>query len=135
MAPGESALRNLDSIITASTELIREAFEAGRNAGRAEADDLRAKMAALISVDVATPLPLRATTMVVSSGDRATQGSVKPTIAKLIAESAAGMTPGEIIEVTGFKPNSVRGTLWTLMHDGAIVKREGRWHSAPPSDL
>jgi DNA-binding IclR family transcriptional regulator len=43
------------------------------------------------------------------------------------------MTSQEIATLTGFKPNSVRGTLWTLGNEGLAVKRGGRWYPAPSS--
>jgi len=134
-------LRTLDSIIAASANalqpLIQEAFEAGRNAGRAEADDLRAKMAALISVGQSSPPAVAVSRGVttVASDERATQGSVKPKIAKLIADSGtSGLTPGEITHITGFKANTVRGTIWTLGREGSIVKRGSRWYPRPVPD-
>lgn len=135
-------MRTLDSIIAASAEafqpLLQEAFEAGRSAGRAEADDLRAKMAALISVGQSLP-PVVAVSpgAGATTGDlgRAIQGSVKPRIAKLIADSGtSGVTPSEITYITGFKANTVRGTIWTLGQEGSIVKRGSRWYPRPVPD-
>ena len=74
--------------------------------------------------------------MVASDGHRATQGSVKPTIAKMIAEHETdGLTPGEITHQTGFKANTVRGTIWTLGQEGSIVKRGSRWYPQPSPNI
>ena len=123
-------MRDLDTIVSASALLIREAFEAGRHAGRAEASaDLKAKLADFLSSGQGAPSTESPGRAVMSSDERATQGSVKPKIVQLVAESAAtGTTATEITNRTGFKPNTVRGTLWTLGHEGSIFKRAGRWY-------
>jgi hypothetical protein len=128
----EPILHTLENIIAASAEAVREAFELGRNVGRTEASaDLRAKIDDLLSAGQNAPAAPSSDRSAVSSDGRATQGSVKPTIARMIAESGTdGLTAGKIIDITGFKPNSVRGTLWGLGHDGSIVKRAGRWYPA-----
>ena len=140
-------MRTLDSIISAATEtlrpLLQEAFEAGRDVGREEATaDLKSKIVGLLSAgqnasqDAAEPVV--APDLDVTSDKRATQGSVKPTIIRMIVEAAkAGLTTNEITKLTGFKLNSVRGTLWTLGKEGLAVKREGRWYPADnePSQL
>ncbi len=59
---------------------------------------------------------------------RATQGSVKPTIERMIVEAeSAGVTLEEIISLTEFKPNTVRGTLWKICLEGLATKRGRRW--------
>jgi hypothetical protein len=132
------AVRTLDSIIAASAEalrpLLREAFEAGRAEASA---DLKAKIADLLSVGQSTPssIPSPGRAAPVYSNGRAAQGSIKPMIAKIIVESTTdGLTPGEITHRTGFKPNTVRGTIWTLGQEGAIVKRGNRWYSSSLPD-
>lgn len=132
-------MRDLNDIISASTgalgALLQEAFEAGRALGRTEAAaDLKAKISGLLGSDVASvtgtvAAPVsRTVEPSVSSEKRATSGSVKPTIARIIAEAVdTGLTTEEVVTITGFKPNSVRGTLWGLGNDGLAVKREGRW--------
>jgi len=131
-------VRTLDIIISSSAEaqrsLLREAFEAGRAMGREEAAaDLRAKISGLLGSDIAvvtatvTPATVSAAPPV-GSDKRATSGSVKPTITRIIAEAAeAGLTTEDVVSTTGFKPNSVRGTLWALGNEGIAVKRNGRW--------
>lgn len=130
-------MRTLESIISEAAEsqqaAIREAFEAGRAIGQQAADDLREKLAELLSVNqtgrTAHPDPVEPApkTKAETPKKRAPTGSVKPAIVKVIAESPKGVTADEIVGLTGFKPNSVRGTLWTLNNEGTIVKRQGRW--------
>ncbi len=137
-------MRDLDDIINGSLDalapLLTEAFESGRNAGRREAeDDLRAKLAGLFTapqvlipptepaatrspaqpfeIEHDIPLPPR----------RASPGSVRPVITKLIEATVFGLTVDEITAQTGIKPNSVRGTLWTLGNEGMAEKVNGKW--------
>jgi predicted Rossmann fold nucleotide-binding protein DprA/Smf involved in DNA uptake len=100
--------------------------------GREEASaDLKAKIAGLLSGEPPKTIKLVASDLLVGSDKRAVSGSVKPTIERMIAESGRkGVTAEEILKATGFKPNSVRGTLWTLGSNGFAVKRNGRWVSA-----
>jgi hypothetical protein len=140
-------LRTLDSIIAASAEalrpLLQEAFEAGRGVGRGEAAaDLKAKIVGLLSIadQSATTdteeLIITPDLAAVASNGRAAQGSVKPTIARMIVDGAqAGVTSEEITTRTGFKPNTVRGTLWTLGNEGLAVKRGGRWYPVDGDQL
>lgn len=139
----------LDSIISASSEalrpLIEEAFELGRDAGRSEASaEMKAKLADLLSDNHRATPPVAASAVVSpiapatraadTSDKRAKPGSVRPAIMQMIADTDAGVTSEEIVKATGFKPNSVRGTLWTLGHEGLAVKRGNRWYSPPRGD-
>lgn len=114
--------------------MLTDAFEAGRAIGREEASaDLRAKIEGLLSVGHGRPPEVSKTAVKTESksnksSKRAVSGSVRPTIAKLIIDSGkAGMSQDEIAEQTGFKHNSIRGTLWSLGNDKLAVKRDGRW--------
>jgi hypothetical protein len=131
---GDNIVRSLEAIISTASETLRplleQAFEAGRKAGREEATlDLRAKIDGVLSVPHTVPINPAAPkpTVVTPSSKRASSGSVKPTIAQMIEKATAGLTAGEIGAATNFKPNSIRGTLWTLGNDKLIVKRHGRW--------
>jgi hypothetical protein len=108
---------DLDKIISASSEtlrpLIEKAFELGYDAAVAE---MKTKLADL------TPLNPNE-----ESSGRAKSGSVKPAIRQMIVETNVGLTLDEIVKATGFKPNSVRGTLWTLSREGLAVKHKNRW--------
>ncbi len=65
-----------------------------------------------------------------TSDERATPGTVKPTIIKLLSQHPDGLTTKQITNMTGIKPNSVRGTLWTLQQEGAASKSEGGLYRA-----
>lgn len=41
------------------------------------------------------------------------------------------MTTAEIVSHTGFKHNSVRGTLWTLAQERLVAKNGMRWVATP----
>jgi hypothetical protein len=128
---GDNIVRDLQAIISTASEALRplleQAFEAGRKAGREEAAlDLRAKIDGVLSIPHAAPIRPAAPRPAVASSKRASSGSVKPAIAEMIKNAANGLTANEIAAATNFKPNSIRGTLWTLGNEGLIVKRSGR---------
>ncbi len=123
---------------------LSEAFEAGRAAGRQEGvAEVKAKLAGLLddggpevtraiaaSANVTHALPAwLGPGPKTQSGGRAPPNSVKPTIVKLVHD-APGLTREEIATRTGFKFNSVRGTLWTLSNEGIIEQRDGRYFPA-----
>jgi hypothetical protein len=130
-------MRDIKSIVSEAIEtlhpLLEEAFEAGRTVGRQEAAaELKTKIAAVLAPDLLTgalsdlklpPMPKAAS----DDATRVTPGTVKPTILRLIRESGRGLTTQEITTRTGFKPNSVRGTLWTLRKEGAVVHKGDHW--------
>lgn len=64
-------------------------------------------------------VPSRAITL---DDERAAPGTVKPAILKLIKEHPDGLSKSQIVNLTGIKPNSVRGTLWSLNQEGVIGK-------------
>jgi hypothetical protein len=144
-------MRSIDDIIAEVAAvigpLLRETFEAGREAGARETtaamkaklleavDSLNVADAALNTVLGVTPTladePPAPQVLEEAAAIRATPGTVKPTIERLIASAPNGITTEEILAKTGFKANSVRGTLWTLNNDQAIEKRGDRWFRRP----
>ena len=144
-------MRQLDEIASDVPGLIQpllsEAYEAGRKAGYQEASAaLKAKLFGVLkdgSDEVALPTessflseggsvsgdePDSALTMSDrTTPRRATPGSVKPAILKYLSDSRGGLSVDDIVTATGFKPNSVRGTLWTLGNEGSASKRLGKW--------
>lgn len=128
--------RTIDQIKASASasfdQLLSEAFEAGRVIGRGEAaSELRNKLADFLDVEPVAAGPI---IMEHQAGGRATPGSVKPTILNLIIENP-GLSQDEIQQKTGFKPNSVRGTLWTLSaQDKAIHKVSGYWYPGPEKE-
>ncbi|MDR3449417.1 MAG: hypothetical protein P4M15_06685 [Alphaproteobacteria bacterium] len=136
-------MRNIQEILSGGSAvleaMLREAFEAGKAEAAAE---MRAKMAAMIdsvagavaaNVSAIPPYPptVTMTSAIPYPEPRAAPGTVKPTILRLIEESVFfGMSTDELIAKTGFKPNSVRGTVSALQSDNAIYKEGDRWFSA-----
>lgn len=57
---------------------------------------------------------------------------VKDAIVSLISGSN-GMTTGDIIDATGFKPASVNSTLMGLKKDGKATKEDKLWIMTPPT--
>jgi DeoR/GlpR family transcriptional regulator of sugar metabolism len=58
---------------------------------------------------------------------KAPPGTVRPAIVKMI-EQSPGVSTEQILAATGFKENSVRGTLSTLHKEGKITRNaQGYW--------
>lgn len=124
--------------------LLRRAFEAGRVVGRQDAIGvMRARLMQVVDLDVRdidraesqlnepeTVEQMAVMMPALSEAARASPGSVKPTILRFVAEHP-GMTTAQIQAGTGLKPNSVRGTLWTLGTENAIHRVFGKWY--PPA--
>lgn len=141
----------LDEAAAQQERLLTEAFEAGRALGRREASaKLKARLFGLLSDDgsddsVALGGPqeffandgFAGVDVAGSDGQehdrRAPPGSVKPAIAKLVGERP-GLTTEEVTNATGFKKNSVRGTLWLLSTEEQVERREGRWYPVAQKD-
>ncbi len=137
-------MRDIENIIedgvAALERLLREAFDAGIAHGHQWAkDELRARVDSVFNE---TP-PQPETHVLTAKGGlfsvsgvraeatitRAAPGTVKPTIIRLIQEANPhGISTDDLIENTGFKPNSVRGTVSTLQAEGIISKIENKWH-------
>jgi hypothetical protein len=143
-------MRRLSDILSdgsASIEvLLKEAFEAGKAEAAAE---MRAKMTAVLdsvagSADASRNTPSGVSprlavaivaddimSRVAAPERRAVPGTVKPEIIRLIRESGSeGVSTEDLISRTGFKPNSVRGTVSTLQLEHTIQKMGNRWVSA-----
>jgi hypothetical protein len=119
--PGLAKLADSAAANTAS--LIREAYEMGR-------EDMRKELLTLLYPS--RPQGADASKIVAHDADnaRATKappGTVRPAILKLI-EEGSGVSTERILAETGFKENSVRGTLSTLHRERKIARNaEGYW--------
>jgi hypothetical protein len=143
-------VRRITDILADATKgldvLFNEAFQAGRACGRQEASkELQTKLAAVFELRDLTGasvpvIPTEPTTAVPKEPikiekdvppppRRAPLGSVKPAILRALEEHP-GLTTAQIEEITGQKPNSVRGTLWTLSARDKVIERrsDGRWY-------
>lgn len=107
--------------------LLREAFDAGVVAGR---EDVRRQLEGFFSATspLGEPEIVPAGRTIAPIVARAAPGTVKPTILQRIKDAKAiGLTTEELIEQTGFKANSVRGTVSTLQAEGMIQRMGNRW--------
>jgi hypothetical protein len=133
---------DFEEIVAATSETfriaLRRAYDAGRDAGKAEAAaDLRSRMMRVLdlgaSVGAENVIAAVQTGWVVPDGpwsgsDRALPGSVKPAITKAVMNHPEGLTTEQVRKLTGAKANTVRGTLWTLSTtEGIIERRDGKW--------
>jgi hypothetical protein len=132
--------------------LLEEAYSAGMADGRRQAaNEFRSKIDSALRTALAEGEPSpslitaprqkapRQSATESEAETRATPGTVKPTILNLIRSSPHGLTTREIEEQTGFKHNSVRGTVWALHSRDQLIARSGdRWVDAknetPPAD-
>ncbi len=109
---------------------VDAAYEAGRAEGRREAlAELQTHLGLFWKDAAENPAkPESSFTVGVALGQaRATPGSVKPMVERMLLDAENGLTPVEIAERTGFKYNSVRGTLWALGKEGFAISQSGRW--------
>jgi hypothetical protein len=121
----------LADITAALRPFMRELYDAGRQTG---GDDVRAALSHFLHHVPAAdedimPMPERSDTeiaAVVATEGRAAPGSVKPAILNAIRQSP-GVTIADIRARTGAKPNSVRGTLWTLQKEELIERKGARY--------
>jgi hypothetical protein len=140
----------LETIIQSAEASIRRlliaAFEAGEKTGReTAAKELASEMAGFVA-NISKSLGRAPDAALASDGDRsrrqtshppvmadrAAPGSVKPVILKIIKHSeGTGKTLREIERETGFKYNSVRGTLWQLQQNGEIEKVGDEYRARP----
>ncbi|WP_375463060.1 hypothetical protein [uncultured Methylobacterium sp.] len=141
--PDDDKFRSLlDRLNHAHSVELDAAFERGREAGRQETfAGIKTKLAAwsdlVAEISSVADNGLNISDEAVAeeidvlaaeAGVRAPPGSVKPIIANLIGERPGLMTV-DIRRITKIKPNSIRGTLWTLSaQDKIIERREGRWY-------
>jgi hypothetical protein len=123
------SVATIENILSRATQDLRELLEEAFESGRA---DMKRELATFLSGDTA-----RMTMTVGPAADtegRAPSGTVKPGIKALIANASDGITASEIIEMTGFKENSVRGTLSALKADGFAERRGDLWFMSQRKD-
>lgn len=119
----------------AMRDLLAEAYELGREVGRQEATNL---LMTRFQEFVLQPLPspTSAAARPVDPAyvepeepeERAAPGTVKPVIHQLVVSSKTGITMADIERQTGFKSNTVRGTLYALKREGFVDKEGDHWY-------
>jgi hypothetical protein len=117
----------------AATDALRRAYDVGFRAGERYAKDtIRQKLG---SIFLEADIEARATTTADLSADdaatvadsaRAAPGSIKPRILHMVSDTP-GITNKKIEDASGIKPNTVRGTLWTLTQEGKVERRGKGW--------
>jgi len=117
------SVANIENILSRATQDLRELLEEAFEAGRA---DMKRELATFLS-GADTALIKGTVGPTVDTEGRAPSGTVKPGIKTLIENACNGITAAEIIEKTGFKENSVRGTLSALKADGFAERRGDLW--------
>lgn len=132
-------MTDIDKISKGLTEAMRAhlmaAYQAGFRDGEAQAaHDLRLRVAKMLGE---TPRPVthhleakgvESRSEVGQPDMRVSPGTVKPAILKLVQETPGGLSQEMIESLTGFKHNSVRGTLWNLANEGMIRRNDdGRY--------
>ena len=116
----DSPIENIRSRATQDVlKLLEEAFEAGRA-------DMKRELETFLSRGD-TALFTGAVGPAADTEVRAPSGTVKPAIKRLIEKAPNGIRASDIIERTGFKDNSVRGTLATLRAEGFAERHGELW--------
>jgi hypothetical protein len=129
MTTAPQVIPALDKLAVRATadiaSLIREAYELGR-------EDMRRELMALLSRESGDAVALVGEVHVPNIANarvstKAPPGTVRPAIVKMI-EGSPGVSTEQILTATGFKENSVRGTLSTLHKEGKIARNaQGYW--------
>jgi len=100
-------------------KLLEEVFEAGRS-------DMKRELTTFLSGGDTAQMTGTVSPATNSEG-RAPSGTVKPAIKELIEKAPNGILASDIIEKTGFKENSVRGTLSALKAEGFAERHGELW--------
>ncbi|MGC1863157.1 MAG: hypothetical protein WA733_19080 [Methylocystis sp.] len=129
MTSGDGTDEIIESAVRDFRALIERAIESVRTQERS---DMERKLLAVLGKDHNVEVPAGTPTSRDVHGSnnpitRATPGTVKPTIERLIEEAWGGISTNDLIVKTGFKENSVRATLTTLGRDGFAEKRGDKW--------
>jgi hypothetical protein len=121
-SPLPPSLENIGSQATADmARLLVQAYMIGR-------EDMRRELMVLLAPKGEKPAPPFPDTniAVASAPIKAPPGTVKPAILRMV-ETSPGLLTEQIISATGFKENSVRGTLSTLLKQGKIERNGAYW--------
>jgi hypothetical protein len=116
----------IEYLLSRATQGVRKLLEEAYEAGRAqEREVMKRELTTFLSRGNEAQLTVTRG-QAADSEDRAPSGTVKPAIKELI-EKAPGIRASDIIEKTGFKDNSVRGTLATLRAEGFAERHGELW--------
>ena len=123
----------IEYLLSRATQGVRKLLEEAYAAGRAkEREEMKRELTTFLSRgSEAQPTVARPE---VDSNGRAPSGTVKPAIKELIEKAPNGILAADIIEKTGFKENSVRGTLSALKAEGFAQRRGELWFLSQRND-
>jgi len=125
----------LENAMAEVAKAMHAAFNAGKESGLQEArTELAEKLSSMIG-SIASHKPERS--LISSAGERpptdrpsqkrAPQGSIKPALLRALEPYPLGLPASDIVASTGFKENTVRGTLRQLLAEGKVLKRNNFW--------
>jgi hypothetical protein len=121
------ALQDLaDRVSTDIVRALAEAYAIGR-------EDMKRELMAVLSPSspdrarTSVGLGIKNPAIVPHAVGKLPPGTVKPTILKLVMDAPGGISTEEIISKTGFKENSVRGTLSGLLKLGQVFRSGKNW--------
>jgi hypothetical protein len=125
-------------ITPAISRMIEEAYQQGYSqgfaAGKQEAGQELLQFVASMNtanIPVLYDVTMEGTAALSNESDKQPPGTVKPAVLKAIQDSSTGLSIRQIEQKTGFKYNSIRGTVWLLQKEGLVVKGEGNlWVAA-----
>lgn len=127
-----AAVRDVTPMIC---QLIEEAYHQGYNvgfaSGKQEAGQALLQFVSNMNTDRITPhgyeqLEAGDKGMAIANeAEKQPPGTVKPAVLKSIQNSPNGLSIRQIEQKTGFKSNSIRGTVWLLQKEGSVKKGEG----------
>jgi hypothetical protein len=135
-------MAHVDDILSDIVRVLRPALESAlarvkEDAKREAAAEFRARFAAMLDETpavVPTPEPEADKAPIpkarAAPKGRASPGTVKPQILDVLRQSPEGISTRDIATLTGFKYNSVRGTLWLLKKEGHAANRDDKWFPA-----
>jgi hypothetical protein len=133
MSAPEDMDRLLVDLLAGVEEAAKKFYTAGLNEGRKLATaEMAVKLSNVIGgVIPPSPPDAKMQPAGLSSQEdrrkRAPQGTIKPALLKALTDYQAGLSSSDLVALTGFKENTVRGTLRQLLIEGAVEKRGQFW--------
>ncbi len=129
----------LDELLATASDAMRQliaaAYDAGRAAGRSDAETIiRAKLERVLDDDSPGPrpkAPAKEKARDAWPSDRAPAGSVRPKLLTALKGNPFGVRPAIIAKTTGMNANTIRGGLNILRREGLAMKKYGAWMLVP----
>lgn len=137
-------MQTLEEIVAGGSQTLAALFKAAYDIGYAKGrDDVRKELDAFLKpgATFATRVSRENTPTVataaadIASDERAAPGTVKPGVLQAVRNAESGLTTEEIVALTRFKYNSVRGTLWALQGENQVERRNHLWFAIGTFEL